>query len=136
MPKRLAPLAALAMAALCTSAFGLAVAPAAAAEQATFSQAALSAAQAAGKPIIVDVTATWCSTCAAQKPIVQALLKQPRFKNLVLLHVDYDTQKSVLRRLDVRAQSTFVAFKGKAEVGRSTGDTDKASIEKLFDKTS
>ena len=42
----------------------------------------------------------------------------------------------MLRKLDVRAQSTFVAYKGKQEVGRSTGDTDKAAIEALFDKTS
>ena len=110
--------------------------PAFAAEQATYSPAAMTAAQAAGKPVIVDVTATWCSTCKAQAPIVKSLLGEPKYKNLVLLHVDFDTQKAVLRKYGVREQSTFVAFKGKDEVGRSTGDTDKASIEKLFDKTS
>jgi thioredoxin 1 len=36
--------------------------------------------------------------------------------------------------LNVREQSTFVAFKGKQEVGRSSGDTNKTSIEELFDK--
>ncbi len=124
----------------CLAALPLALAllatPALAAEQRVFTPAAMSAAQAAGKPVIVDVSATWCSTCKAQAPIVQSLLKDPRFKDLVLLHVDFDTQKAVLRKYDVRAQSTFVAFKGKEEVGRSTGDTDKASIAKLFDKAS
>ena len=115
-------------------ALALLATPALAAEQHTFTPAAMSAAQAAGKPVIVDVSATWCSTCKAQAPIVQALLKDPRYKDLVLLHVDFDTQKAVLRQYDVRAQSTFVAFKGKEEVGRSTGDTDKASIARLFDK--
>ena len=110
--------------------------PASAAEQLDFTPAAMSAAQAAGKPVVVDVSATWCPTCKAQAPIVQSLLKDPKFKDLVLLHVDFDTQKAVLRQYDVRAQSTFVAFKGSREVGRSTGDTDKASIAKLFDKTS
>ena len=107
-----------------------------AAEQMPYSPAAMKAAQEAGKPVIVDVTATWCSTCAAQKPLVQAILKDPKFKNLVLLHVDFDKQKQALRAFNVRSQSTFVAFKGKNEVGRSTGDTDKASIETLFAKTS
>ena len=107
-----------------------------AAEQMPYSPAAMKAAQDAGKPVIVDVTASWCSTCAAQKPLVQAILKNPKFKDLVLLHVDFDTQKKALHTYNVRAQSTFVAFKGKAEVGRSTGDTDKGSIERLFDKTS
>ena len=110
--------------------------PALAAEQDTYTTAAMDAAQAAGKPVIVDVSATWCSTCKAQAPIVQGLLKDPRFKDLVLLHVDFDTQKAVLRQLDVRQQSTFVAFKGRREVGRSTGDTNKASITELFAKTS
>ncbi len=112
----------------------LVAAPAFAAEQATYSPAALEAAQAAGKPVVVDVSATWCSTCAAQKPIVQSLLKQPKFKDLVLLHVDFDSQKAALRKLRVREQSTFVVYKGQQEVGRSTGDTDKGSISALFAK--
>jgi thioredoxin 1 len=110
--------------------------PALAGEQATYSPAAMSAAQAAGRPVVVDVSATWCSTCKAQAPIVNSLLAQPKFKDLVLLHVDFDTQKAVLRKYGVREQSTFVAFRGKDEVGRSTGDTNKGSIERLFDKTS
>jgi thiol:disulfide interchange protein len=123
--------------AACLALAGLAVAaPARAAEQMPYSPAAMRAAQDAGRPIVVDVTAPWCSTCAAQKPLVRAILAEPKFKDLVLLHVDFDTQKTVLHTFNVRAQSTFVAFKGKAEVGRSTGDTDKASIERLFDKTS
>ena len=112
----------------------LVVAPAFAAEQATYSAGAFASAQAAGKPVVVDVTATWCSTCAAQKPIVQSLLRQPKFKDLVLLHVDFDSQKAVLRKLNVREQSTFVVYKGRQEIGRSTGDTDKQSIAALFAK--
>lgn len=114
---------------------GLAATPVLAAEQA-YSAAAMKAAQAAGKPIVIDVSATWCSTCAAQKPIVELLLKEPKFKNLVLFRIDYDNQKRAMRTFGVQERSTFVAFKGEKEVGRSTGDTDKASIEKLFDKTS
>ncbi len=130
MTRFLPPLAAFAFVVFC------AAVPALAAEQQTYTPAAMNAAQAAGKPVVVDVSATWCSTCKAQAPIVQSLLKDPRFKDLVLLHVDFDSQKAVLRKFDVRAQSTFVAFKGKAEVGRSTGDTDPASIAKLFAKAS
>ena len=129
---RTVPVAAVLASVLLVSTLGMALA----AEQEAYTPAAMQAAQAAGKPVIVDVTATWCSTCAAQKPIVQSLLREPKYKNLVLLHVDFDKQKAVLRTLNVRAQSTFVAFKGKDEVGRSTGDTDKSSIAALFDKTS
>ena len=86
--------------------------------------------------MIVHVTATWCSTCAAQAPIVKSLLRDPKFKDLVLLNVDFDKQKAALRQLHVQAQSTFVAYKGKTEVGRAMGETDKAAIKGLFDKTS
>lgn len=127
LPAPAAPLAAIAL---------LIAVPASAAEQRPYSPTAMQAVQTAGKPVILDISATWCTTCAAQKPIVQSLLKEPRLKDLVLLHVDFDTQKAALREYSVRMQSTFVAFKGKQEVGRSTGDTNRASIEKLFDKTS
>ena len=136
MTRLVVSLAAIPLAALSVAAVAFAAAPALAAEQAPYSPAAMSAAQAAGKPVVVDVSAPWCSTCKAQAPIVQSLLRDPRFKDLVLLHVDFDSQKAVLRKYDVRAQSTFVAFKGKAEVGRSTGDTDARSIAKLFAKAS
>jgi thiol-disulfide isomerase/thioredoxin len=109
---------------------------ASAAERAVYAPEALAAAQAAGKPVVVHVTAPWCSTCAAQAPIVLSLMKNPKYKDLVLLLVDFDTQKAALQALDVRAQSTFVVFKGKREVGRSIGETDKDAIEALFDKAS
>ena len=107
-----------------------------AAEVKPFTAAALKAAQDAGKPVVVDVTAPWCPTCKAQKPILSELVADPKYKDMVVLDVDFDSQKAALRQLNVRAQSTLVAYKGKAEVGRSTGDTDKASIGQLFDKAS
>ena len=114
----------------------LLVAPAAQAAEQPYSAAAVQAAQAAGKPVIIHVTAPWCSTCAAQKPIVKALVEDPKFKNVTVFDVDFDSQKSTVRKYGVRVQSTFVAFKGTKEIGRSTDDTNKASIEKLFDKVS
>ena len=38
-----------------------------------FDQAAFDAAQAAGKPILVEVTAPWCPTCKAQAPTLSKL---------------------------------------------------------------
>jgi thioredoxin 1 len=100
-----------------------------------FTPAALEAAQAAGKPILVEVTALWCPTCQAQKPILSQLAKDPKFKDLVTFEVDFDTQKDALRALNARSQSTLIVFKGKTEAGRSVGDTNKASISALLDKS-
>ncbi len=106
---------------------------ASAAEVEPFTPAAFDAARAAGRPILVDVSAPWCPTCKAQRPILSNLEAQPKFKDLVVLDVDFDAQKDVLRRFGVRMQSTLIAFKGGAETARSTGETRPAPIAELLD---
>jgi len=91
------------------------------------------AAQAADKPILIDVTASWCPTCRAQKPILAALLGEARFAEFVLFEVDYDRQKDVVRRFAVRMQSTLIVLRGQDELGRSIGDTNRASIVSLLE---
>ncbi len=99
-----------------------------------FDQKAFDAAQAAGKPILVDVSAPWCPTCRAQAPILSKLRGEQRFKAMVTFNVDFDSQKDVLRKFGVQKQSTLIVFKGKQESGRSTGDTNPKSIEALLGK--
>lgn len=104
-------------------------------EAKTFDAQAFEAAQMAGKPVLIEVTAPWCPTCKAQKPILSNLEKDPKFKDMVVFQIDFDTQKDLLRKFDVRMQSTLIAYKGTKEVGRSTGDTNAASIEALLVKS-
>ena len=99
-----------------------------------YTGAAFEAAVAAGKPVIVDFTASWCPTCKAQKPLVDALLAEPKRSGLTLFAADYDTEAALKQKLRVAQQSTFVVFKGGKEVGRSTGQTNKQAIAGLFDK--
>jgi thioredoxin 1 len=114
---------------------GGSVAPAAAAQKIAFDIPAFQAAQAAGKPILVDIRADWCHTCARQQPIISQLSSKPKFKDLVVFEVDYDRQKPIVRAFRARYQSTLIAFKGVTEVGRSIGDTRTAGIEALLDRT-
>ncbi|QCK85731.1 thioredoxin family protein [Phreatobacter aquaticus] len=100
-----------------------------------FTPSAFQAAKASGQPILIEVTAPWCPTCRAQKPILSELTAQPRFAAMRVLTVDFDSQKDVLRSLNVQMQSTLIVFKGDREVGRSSGDTNRASIEALLAKT-
>jgi thiol-disulfide isomerase/thioredoxin len=78
------------------------------------------------------VSAPWCPTCAAQKPIIQQLAASPEFEGVTIYHVDFDSQKDVVRSLGAFTQSTLIAFKGNVETGRSIGDTDSESIKLLF----
>ena len=105
-----------------------------AADKKPYDRAAFEAAQIGGKPILIDVSASWCPTCKAQAPILSKLMGEPRFKGVVAFNVDYDSQKDVLRKFNVQRQSTLIVFKGKQEAGRSVGDTNPASIEALLAK--
>jgi thioredoxin 1 len=80
------------------------------------------------------VHAGWCPTCKAQEPILGELTTQPKFKNLAVFRLDFDKQKAELKQLRAQSQSTLILFKGATEVGRSVGDTQKASIALLLDK--
>ena len=111
------------------------VSPALATETKTYTPEAFAAAQKAGKPIFVGIHASWCPTCARQKPILSELMADPKFKNLVYFVVDYDSQKEAVKFFGARMQSTLIAFKGEKETGRSVGDTDRSSIAALLNKT-
>jgi thioredoxin 1 len=106
-----------------------------AAEPRTFYSSSFAAAQKAGKPILVAIHASWCPTCAAQRPILSELMAEPKFKDLTYFVVDFDTQKDVVKFFGARMQSTLIAFKGTTETGRSVGDTERSSIAALLNKT-
>ena len=97
-----------------------------------FTTEAFKAAQKAGKPILVDVWASWCPTCKVQGPILKSLLADPKNKDMVMFRVNFDTQLDVLKAFNVQSQSTIIVFKGATETGRSVGDTDAASIAALI----
>jgi thioredoxin 1 len=99
-----------------------------------FTTQAFRAAQDAGKPILVEIHADWCPTCKAQVPILSEFTAQPKFKDLVVLRVDFDDQKDEVRNFGARLQSTLIVFKGATEVGRSVGDTNRKTIAALLDK--
>jgi thioredoxin 1 len=99
-----------------------------------FDQKAFETAQAAGKPILVEVSAPWCPVCKAQAPILSRLRNDARFKELVSFDIDFDSKKELLRKFNVQKQSTLIVFRGKQEVARSTGDTNAGTIEALLSK--
>jgi len=100
-----------------------------------YSDMAFKAAQAAGRPVLVEIHAGWCPTCKAQKPIIDKLVEAPKFKNLQIFRVDYDDMKPVVKAFGAQMQSTLIVFKGASETGRSVGDTKEASIAALLDKS-
>jgi len=111
--------------------FGTAVS---AAEQ-PYDPAAFAAAQRAGKPILVHITAPWCTTCAAQKPILARLEADPKYRDLQVFDVDFDSRKDVVKQFRATMQSTLITYRGETETGRSTGETQSEALAALLDTT-
>ena len=103
-----------------------------ASETLAYSASAFAEAQKAGRPILVHITAPWCTVCAAQRPILDRLEAEPRFRTLAVFDVDFDSQKGVVKAFGARIQSTLIGYKGTAETGRSAGETKPAAIEALL----
>ena len=107
--------------------------PASAAEWMPFDVSAFATAKRDGKSILIDIFAPWCPVCRAQNPILVQLTREPKFKDLVVFKVDFDTQKDDVRTFQAQSQSTLIAYKGEAEKGRSVGDTNEKSIAALLE---
>ncbi len=119
------------LAALAT--LGPSVARAAAPRAVAFDQDAYAAALAAGTPMLVEITASWCPTCHAQQAVFGDLLQKPRFADLLILDIDFDSQKKLVRAFGARQQSTLIVYSGGREVARSVGETRPARLEALLD---
>jgi thioredoxin 1 len=98
-----------------------------------YQQAAFDAAQKSGEPVLIFVEASWCPTCAKERPILQQLYGTPEFANLKVFDVDFDTSKPLLRQLGVQMQSTLIVYHGAKETGRMTGATDPTVIKRLLE---
>lgn len=88
--------------------------------------------QAAGKTVLLDFHADWCSTCRKQKASLNKILGEGA--DLVVYQVDYDGAPDLRRRFNVRSQSTLVVFKGSREAARAAGLSNADAIRGLVEK--
>jgi thiol-disulfide isomerase/thioredoxin len=95
-----------------------------------YSDAAFMAAKASGKPFVIEFHADWCPTCRAQAPVLRSLSGG----KFIILTVNFDDQKNVVKKFGVRRQSTLIVFKEGQEVGRAVGITGEAAIAELLAK--
>ncbi len=105
-----------------------------AAGRVAFDRATFDAALKSGKPVLIDISASWCPTCQRQKAILSDLTQKSQFAPITIFEVDYDTEKDIMRSFGAQQRSTLIAFKGGAEVGRIVGDTRPQAIEALLAK--
>ena len=92
---------------------------------------------AAGDTVFVDFKASWCSTCAAQTRVLDALKSaNPAYEAAVtFIDVDWDTygDDPLTLRLNIPRRSTLVVLKGEVELGRIVAGTATDEIQALMD---
>lgn len=93
---------------------------------------------AAGDTVFLDFKASWCTTCAAQERVIEALkAADPAYeKHVVFINVDWDQygDGKLSRDLRIPRRSTLVVLKGNQELGRIVAGTSKKEIKALMDR--
>jgi thiol-disulfide isomerase/thioredoxin len=106
-------------------------------EATPYTPGAAEAAMDAGKIVILDFWASWCSTCAAQERALAALkAENPAYEAKIMFFViDWDQygDGELSRSLNIPRRSTLVALKGRDELGRIVAGTAKDEIRALLD---
>ena len=97
-----------------------------------FNQKVFDELRASGKPVAVHLHSFWCMVCRKQAEIASTLMNDPQFEKLTLMRANFSSEDALLKTLDANQRSTFIVFKGNAEVGRSIGDTNKENIAALL----
>jgi len=92
-----------------------------------YSAAELAETQKANKPVAILFHADWCPTCRAQQQVLNTL-KTESGLDLTLLVANYDSERDLKKRFNVRSQSTLVILNGQQERHRSVGDTSADAI--------
>ncbi|NDW54232.1 thioredoxin family protein [Aliiroseovarius sp. PrR006] len=102
-----------------------------------YSRGVVEQALANGETVFLDFKASWCSTCAAQGRVINALkAENPAYdENITFINVDWDKygKSKLSRSLRIPRRSTLVVLKGEDELGRLVAGTSKADIKALMD---
>lgn len=90
-----------------------------------------------GKVVFLDFHATWCTTCAAQKRVMDRLrAANPAYdKAIDFVVVDWDGYRdsALAKELKVTERATLIVLKGDRQLGRLDFETREPQIKALMD---
>ncbi|MEO0829310.1 MAG: thioredoxin family protein [Pseudomonadota bacterium] len=103
----------------------------------TYKPGMIEAALKAGDTVFVDFAAKWCSTCARQERVINALRSEnPAYdKAMTFVKVDWDEFQghSVVTSRNIPRRSTLLVLRGNQELGRIVAGTSQSDIKRLMD---
>ena len=97
-----------------------------------FSIETLEKAQASGKTIVINSYEVWCGTCSKQTKILNQAEKE--FNEIIFLSYEQSKNKDIAKKLGIKHWTTIVVYKGKNEVFRIIGQTNKEKIYSAIKK--
>lgn len=115
------------------------VAPAAfAAEPAAYSAELVAAELAAGKTVLVDFSASWCSSCQAQGRAIDALrAENPGYDAAItFVEADWDTYKDspLAEKYGVTHRGSLLLLRGDAVIAQTATHSTKAQLKAMLDQ--
>lgn len=95
-----------------------------------YDRAKFEAALIAGETIFLDFYASWCPTCRANEPIVDAVFDGNI--DAVGFRVDYDNETELKKKYSVVSQSTYLILRNGEELDRYLGALTADKVSELL----
>jgi thioredoxin 1 len=84
--------------------------------------------KAAGKPVVVDFTASWCGPCKSIAPFFEELAA--KYPEIEFVKIDVDELEDVAGECGISAMPTFQVYSNGVKVSEMTG-ADKEKLAAL-----
>lgn len=85
-------------------------------------------AQADNRLILIDVYAPWCPTCRRQHTVLNDYFAQNPNSDILVLQVDFDSQKDWVTYFKAPRQSTLALYRGEEQLWFSVAQTREKTI--------